>query len=79
LVHYEVRRHSLHGPVVAARRVAAARTLDLDDAGAELGELPRGEWAGDHLFQGDDGDAFERSHRRGFYPLSCAPGGRMPP
>jgi hypothetical protein len=40
-----VRRQALDRAVIAARRVAGAGPLDLDDAGAQLGELPRAERA----------------------------------
>src|SRR5207247_8599955 len=53
----EVRRQALDRAIVAARSIATARTLDLDDPCAELGELTRCERAGDDLFERDDGDA----------------------
>src|SRR5437762_9349075 len=70
----EVRRLALHRAVVSAGRIAAARSLDLDDARAELGELARGERPGDHLLERYDGDAFERSHANSrVRPASDAP------
>src|SRR5438309_5921126 len=56
----EVRRQALDRAVIAARRVATARTLDLDDSCAEFGELTRCEWPRDDLLERDDGDAFKR-------------------
>jgi len=47
---HKVARLAEHGIVVAAREVALG-TLDLDDAGAEVGELAGGERGGDSLFQ----------------------------
>ena len=66
----------LHAGVVAAREVAAVRPLDLDDARAEIGELPRGERPGDGLFDRDDGDALQ--WRRLHHALRCptSSGGR---
>src|SRR5262249_23635419 len=61
---YEVRRQSLDRAVVAASGVAAAGPLDLDDPGPELGELPRGERAGDDLLERDDGDSVQRPHEK---------------
>src|SRR5258706_324041 len=49
----------------AARLVAAAGLLDLDDARAELGDDHRRERTGEHARKIEDGDAFER-----FHPLS---------
>lgn len=45
--------------VVTAGEVTAVRALDLDDPGAEVGELPGGERGGDGLLDGDDGDAVQ--------------------
>ena len=59
----EVRREAAHALVVAAREIAHAGPLDLDDARAEVGELARRERRGDRVLERDDGDAFERSHR----------------
>ncbi len=50
----EMRGLSLHRAVVAARRVAAAGPLDLDDARAQLRQLARAERARDDLLQADD-------------------------
>src|SRR5436190_144090 len=46
----------------AARLVAGAGLLDLDDARTELGEDHRREWAGQHSREIQDGDAGERLH-----------------
>lgn len=43
--------------VVVPGEVALARPLDLDDASAEVSQVPGGERTGDGLFEGDDGDA----------------------
>src|SRR5437763_15801474 len=56
----ELRREPAHALVVAAREIAAAGTLDLDDARAEVGELARAEWPRDRVLERDDGDAIER-------------------
>lgn len=66
--------------VVATGEVPAVDPLDLDDPGAEIGELTGGEGRGDGLFDGDDGDAFEGQwlwlhavdHGSSPPPLSCA-------
>lgn len=42
-----------------AGEVPLAHALNLDDAGAEVGEVPGGERRGDRLLEGDDG-AIER-------------------
>ena len=52
-----------HGLVVAAREVADLRAFDLDDARAQIGQLPRGEWRGHGLFERDDGYSLEGEHR----------------
>ena len=52
----EVRRQAAHALVVAAREVADAGALDLDDAGAEVGELARRERRGDRVLERDDGE-----------------------
>ena len=62
LVQTKCEREPAHALVVAAREVAHAGTLDLDDARAEVGELARGERRGDRVLERDDGDAFERFH-----------------
>jgi len=59
---YEVRREPLDAAVVAAREVAAAGTLDLDHARAEVGELAGAERRRDRVLERDDGDAVERPH-----------------
>lgn len=56
---HEMRGQALGRGVVATREVPAVDPLDLDDPGAEIGELPGREGRGDGLFDGDDGDAFE--------------------
>src|SRR4029453_12205211 len=58
---HEIARQAFDGGVVAAREVAAVGTLDLDDAGAEIGELPRGERCRHCLLERDDRDVFERA------------------
>ena len=55
----EVRGEPAGRRVVAAGEVAAVGPLDLDDAGAEIGELARGEGRRDGLFDGDDRDPVE--------------------
>src|SRR2546423_1153267 len=49
--------------VVAAREIAAPRPLDLEDASAVVGEVARAEGGRDGVFEREDGDAFEGSHR----------------
>src|SRR5436190_17151365 len=56
----EVRRESTHAFVVAPSEIAAARSLDLDDARAEIGELTGAERTRDGVLERDDLDAFER-------------------
>src|SRR5688572_772108 len=56
----EMARQPLHGRVVAATEVAGAGPLDLDYACTEIRQLPRGEWRGDRLLDGDDSDALQR-------------------
>lgn len=53
----EMAGHALDRFVVAAGEVTDPGPLDLDDAGAEIGELTGGERRGDGLFEGDDGDS----------------------
>ncbi len=60
----EVAGEAFHRPVVSAGEVPHFGALDLDHAGAEVGELAGGEWRGDRLLQGDDRDAFSGSIRR---------------
>jgi hypothetical protein len=57
-----MRRQPLHALVVAAREVADAGALDLDDARAQVGELAGGERRRDGVFEGDDGEALEGLH-----------------
>jgi hypothetical protein len=59
---HEVAGHPLHRLVVAAGEVPAARTLDLDHACTEVGQLAGGEWGRHGLFQCDDGDALQWEH-----------------
>ncbi len=58
----EMRGQAAHARVVAAREVAGARALDLDDAGAEVGELARRERRRDRVLEGDDGESLEGLH-----------------
>src|SRR5689334_25014163 len=58
-----MRRLAFDGGVVGPCRIAHSGALDLDHPGTELGELTRGEGAGDHLLQPHHGDAFQRPHR----------------
>ncbi len=60
----EMRRQAGHALVVRAGEVARARPLDLDDARAEVGQLPRAERRGDRVLERDDGGAGEWLHRR---------------
>jgi hypothetical protein len=60
---HEVRGQALDGLVVAARRIAAARALDLDHARPHFRQLAGRERPGDHLLERDHGDALERPHR----------------
>jgi hypothetical protein len=60
----EMRGEAAHPGVVAAREVAGAGTLDLDDAGAEVGELACRERCRDRMLERDDGESFERLHRQ---------------
>jgi hypothetical protein len=46
--------------VVVAAGVTGARLLDLDDPGAEVGEVPGAQRGGDGLLEGQDGDAGQR-------------------
>jgi hypothetical protein len=50
----------MHRLVVAAGEVTRAGPLDLDDPGAQVGELPGGEWGRDGLLQRDDQQPLER-------------------
>ena len=60
----EVAGHALHRLVVAASEVAHPRTLDLYDAGAEVGELAGGEAGRDRLPQRNHRHAFAGQHPR---------------
>ncbi len=60
----EIAGLTVHGRVVAAGEVPTAGALDLDDPGAEVGQLTGGEGRRDGLFQADDGDARERERKR---------------
>lgn len=51
----------MDGGVVGAGEIAFAGALDLDDAGAEIAEVAGAERAGEGLFEGEDGEAGERS------------------
>ena len=55
--------HAAHGRVVTAGEVANSGTLNLDDASAKIGEMACGKRRCDRLFQGNDGDSFERLHK----------------
>jgi hypothetical protein len=57
-----VRGQAAHPLVIGAREVAHAGALDLDHAGAQVGQLARAERRGDRVFQGNDGDAIQGSH-----------------
>ncbi|CAM2153002.1 hypothetical protein PT2222_20033 [Paraburkholderia tropica] len=58
----EMRGETVHALVVAAREIAHAGTLDLDDARAQIRELARAERRRDCVLERDDLDAFERAH-----------------
>ena len=58
----EVRRLPVDALVVGAREVAAARALDLDHPGAEVGELAGAERGGDRVLERDDGEAGKGAH-----------------
>ena len=51
---HEVTGQPLHGVVVRAREVTNTRAFDLDDAGAEIGQLAAGERRRNRLLDGDD-------------------------
>ena len=69
----EMRGQPAHALVVGAREVAHARTLDLDHARAEVGELARAEGRGDRVLEGDDGDAVQRAHQNDLgSPSTCS-------
>ena len=48
---------------MAAHLAASRVVLDLDDVGAEVGEVHGAEGGGAVLFDGDDGEPFERPDR----------------
>jgi hypothetical protein len=52
-------RQTANGRVISAREVTGARPFNLDDAGAEIGKLPSGEWNCDRLLDGHHNDAAE--------------------
>ena len=64
----------MHDVVVGARKIAF-RTLDLDDAGAGVGEPRRAERRRHRVLQRDDEDALERRrHQKDFGKSStCVP------
>ncbi len=55
----EVTGLAVHGPVVAAGEVAAARPLHLDHPGTQVGQLPGGERSRHRLLQRDHQDAVQ--------------------
>ena len=59
--------------VVAAREVASVESLDLDDAGTEIGQVPGGQRGGDGLLDGDDRDALQREHHDAFFAARTRP------
>src|SRR6266550_8371765 len=73
----EVRRESTHALVVAPSEIAASRSLDLDDASAEIGELTGAERTRNCVLQRDNGDPFEweNSRRVGAASAFGQPGG----
>ena len=68
----EVGRLALYPLVVAAREVAAAGALHLDDARAQVGQLSRAERRGDRMFERNDGDAVEGAGHGGNLRKSAA-------
>ena len=54
----------------AAALIGIVRMLDLDDIGAEHGELIGGERPGEDVGHVDYADSLERSHRRGLLHVS---------
>ena len=58
----KVRGQTFDTLVIAARKVAHAGALDLDDAGAHVGELARGKGRCNRVLQGNNGDALEGLH-----------------
>jgi hypothetical protein len=59
---HEVAGLAQHGGVVVPGEVAAFGALDLDHAGAEVGELAGRVGRGDGLLQADHGDPVQRQH-----------------
>src|SRR5690606_7656478 len=55
----EVRGQAVDALVIAPGEIAGAGPLDLDHAGAEIGQLARTERRGDGVFEADHGDAVE--------------------
>ena len=66
----EVARQAIGGTIVAAGEVALG-ALDLDDAGAGVGEAGTAVGRGDRLFERDDEQAVERAHQ--CEPISVRP------
>ena len=50
---------AVHEAVVGAGEVALARALDLDDIGAEVGQVAGADRRRHRVFERDDADAFE--------------------
>ncbi len=61
----EIGREALHGGVVGAGEIAAAGALDLDDFGAEIGQMPGAERSGNGLFEREHANSgqWRRGHR----------------
>jgi len=59
---HEVRCHATYALVIRTREVAAAGPLDLDDAGAKVGELTRAGRRSDGVFQRNDSNSIQRPH-----------------
>src|SRR5699024_3006 len=57
---HKVARQPIDRGVIAAGEVAAPRAFDLDDSGAEVSQLSRGERSCDGLFATDYGDSGQR-------------------
>ncbi|MNY51822.1 hypothetical protein D3C86_1874440 [compost metagenome] len=55
----EMRGHAAHALVVATGEIAGAWALDLDHAGAQVGQLAGAERRGNGVFQADHGNAIE--------------------
>ncbi len=66
------------GPaVVGAGEVTLARSLDLDDARAQIGQLTGAERRGNRVLQGDDQHSFQWTHGHVFQnergsPSTCS-------